>query len=695
MTSRAIYGSGLLELKPDTPPGAVKEYESGLKGGMAKVGTVVGTALAASIAAAVAAGAAAVVAAIGQEATGDKAAARLGLSEPDAARLGQIAGEAYMGNFGESMVGNQSVVADAWKAFGDVGDESLQEVTEGALTLADVFDQDVNQVIAAAQEILSSGLAPDAEAAMDLVGEAFRTSKGPVDEVIASVIEYSDFYADLGFTGEQVLGALSSEWATNQYAIDKVGDTVKEFGIKLADGTAAPGLEELGLDFADVQAAFAEGGPAAQEAFGQIVTALSEVEDPLEAARLGAEIMGTPYEDLAANAVPILSDLVAGVGEVGDATGEIADQAYDNIQGRLGGAWRSVSQTVVEKVGGAILPHITKITDWATEKLPGLIQGFSQWLPGAISTASGFITNTLVPAFQRIVDVVGNVISWWQNLSPESKKLIGTLAAAAGAAILTLGAALKLVEGFRAVMAAFNAMKLLMAANPWLLLIAAIVALVVLIVTNWDTIVAALKTAWDWIKRTAASVGTWIKDRFLDAVNFLVGLFLNFTPLGLIIQHFDTIKTKVTEVKDWFVDRFNDVVGFFTELPGRLTTAAGDLFAFLRDAFKSAVNWVIRKWNAFSIGFDLPELLGGGRIQIDTPNIPLLHAGLDRVPGGVHDEMLAILQGGEQVLSRAEVAQANSMREGKSLSIEVATTGDARVLAREISREAGLELRMA
>jgi hypothetical protein len=345
-----------------------------------KMGKAAGVAIAAAMVTAVNAG-------IAQAAGVDKAAASLVLSEAEAARLGKIAGKAYTNNFGESVEANSRVVAEAWRRFGDLGDAALQEVTEGALTLADVFDQDVTGVINAAQQLLVNGLAPDAQSAMDLVGAALRGTKGDTDEIIEALNEYSTNFAQLGLEGPQVLGALTSEFATNQYAIDKVGDSIKEMFLRLGDRSAAEALDTLGLDIDAVNAAFAEGGPAAQVMISQIVAALASVKDPLERTRIGAEIMGAPFEDLGKNALPILQDMVRGVGEVGDVTGEVADQAYDNVQGTLGEAWRSAKQDVVnatEEMGPAIGGIVTTLSDLGKMVLPLVKVGV-----GAVSWALG------------------------------------------------------------------------------------------------------------------------------------------------------------------------------------------------------------------------------------------------------------------------------------------------------------------
>jgi hypothetical protein len=77
----------------------------------------------------------------------------------------------------------------------------------------------------------------------------------------------------------------------------------------------------------------------------------------------------------------------------------------------------------------------------------------------------------------------------------------------------------------------------------------------------------------------------------------------------------------------------------------------------IKTAFKSAINWLIDKWNNFELtigGFKLPAWLGGGTapsFTFNTPNIPRLHdGGVYRAPNG--REGLAMLQDGERVTPR-------------------------------------------
>lgn len=260
------------------------------------------------------------------------------------------------------------------------------------------------------------------------------------------------------------------------------------------------------------------------------------------------------------------------------------------------------------------------------------------------------VGSMLLPVMAQLSDWLSKIADWFNNLDPSAQKIIVTLVGVAAAVGPVLIVASKLVTAFGIVGKAFTALQTLMMANPWLLLIAAVIALVVVIVTNWDTIVAFLKKTWAWITDTSKKVWEGLKAAVKSAVDFLVSLFMNWTLPGLIMKHWETIKKGAETVRDWIKGIWNGLIEWFKALPARVGSALSGLFDGLKNAFRNAINWVIDKWNGFKLSIKLPGLLGGGTIGIDTPNIPRFHQGgvfRSPTPGG---EGLALLRDGERVL---------------------------------------------
>lgn len=112
-------------------------------------------------------------------------------------------------------------------------------------------------------------------------------------------------------------------------------------------------------------------------------------------------------------------------------------------------------------------------------------------------------------------------------------------------------------------------------------------------------------------------------------------------------------------IKSSVSDGFNAVVSFIAGLPGRISRVAGGMFDGIKNAFRSALNWVIRSWNRLEFkipGFDPPgpgPKIGG--FTLGVPDIPEFHSG-GVVPGRMGSEVLALLQAGETVRTPAQEA---------------------------------------
>lgn len=343
-------------------------------------------------------------------------------------------------------------------------------------------------------------------------------------------------------------------------------------------------------------------------------------------------------------------------------------------------------------VFAAVLPHLAQI---ANDLAPALAQIFAE------------IAETVIPA---LVSALGWVADILGNHPEVINAVIGALVALKTVALVqwVAGAVPKIVG-------ALNTLKVAFLANPFGIIAAAVTALVVLIVANWDKIKEYLLKAWNWIKDTATRVWNGIKDYFSrlwegvkavfsKALEIVKGYFLNWTAPGLIIKHWDKIKGAATAVKDWIVDKFNAVVSFFKNLPSRITSAVSGLFQKVKDlaveaknwvrdrfedvlnfirglpgrissaakgmwdgiknAFRDAINFLVNAWNKIDIKigpFKVPDwvpVLGGKKWETGdlVPDIPSFHTG-GIVPGRPGQEVLALLEAGERVLSRAEVAR--------------------------------------
>jgi hypothetical protein len=263
-------------------------------------------------------------------------------------------------------------------------------------------------------------------------------------------------------------------------------------------GAGAESFEKLGISVLD-----ASGNVKSQETvFNEAVTALQGMEDGAEKAKIANDLFGRSGSEMA--------PLINGASESVDALKQkahdlgivMSDEAIDSgvqFTDTIDSLKRSFGAVATE-VGVAVMPAIENLANWAIENMPA-------------------IKETAETAFNKI----GDAIQWVKD---NSDWLIPVLATMLGGfvafkiikTINTLFLAFKAVQ--MAVAAAGGIMNAVMAANPFILVAAAIGVVIgvgVLLYKNWDTISAKAKDLWASINETFDKIKTTITEKIEGA----------------------------------------------------------------------------------------------------------------------------------------------------------------------------------
>ncbi len=386
-----------------------------------------------------------------ENATG-KLQAQLGLTADEAADLGAVAQDVWVNGFGENIDEATESIKLVRQNMAGLAEDDLSSVTQGAMTIADVFGADVTDSTKTAGTMMKN-FGISGQEALDLITVGFQKGGDFSGELLDTLNEYSPQFASMGMSADQMLGILIKGAQAGAFNLDKVGDAVKEFNIRAQDGskTTAQGFQMIGLDAQKMGEAIAQGGEKGQQAFAATVAALAAMKDPMQQNIAGTALFGTQWEDVRAKVITAMADGVQGLGNFQGATAAAAKAAYDNNPGL---ALTMALREVQAAIGPALLP------------------------------LADTIKNNVVPAIKSLAD-------WFANLSPAGQKtvlVIAGIAAAIGPLLVVIGNLIAIAPALgTAITIATGPIGLIVVA------IAAAVAAGVLLYQNWDKLSTGAK----------------------------------------------------------------------------------------------------------------------------------------------------------------------------------------------------------
>lgn len=239
-------------------------------------------------------------------------------------------------------------------------------------------------------------------------------------------------------------------------------------------------------------------------------------------------------------------------------------------------------QEKLAKVGEALAPVITAFTNLATK---------------ALAAVEPYITNLAqeyLPKLEAILTKVGEAIGAVIKWITDNWSWISTIASV----VLAIVAAF---TAYNAVMTLVNAVNAIFAANPIVLAIGAIIAIIVICVKHWDDIKAAAVNAWEGIKSAWDVVAGWFKG-IVDAIKNA------FAPVGdwlksLFVKAWDGIKSAWSGVKSWFNSLWEGIKAIFNAVINYYKSIFTQAWNAIKTAWGVVVDWFKGVWNGISSVF--------------------------------------------------------------------------------------------
>jgi len=371
--------------------------------------------------------------------------AQLGISKEQAEGFEGVMKGVFANNFGEDFNDISSAVVSMQQNLKDLtpaSGEAQQSLLEGAFAIRDAFDVDVGETMQATSSLMREfGLT--SQEATDFLTAGMQQGLNASDDFLETINEYSTQFSEGGATASEFFSVMESGMQGGALGTDKAADAFKEFRVRIQDGsdTTAEALGAIGINAEELTASMADGSVTASDAFQLVVDKLGEVDDQNVLIQSGVALMGGQFEDLGQDAVLAISTVTASVEEMAGTT-ESLNQQYEDLPAVIQGVWRGLL-VAIEPAGDALLNVANQImptvSDFINNTLNPAIEGLVQWftdnLPGAIQTVSDFFNNTLMPAIETARDFFTDAMSSMDTSNSEAMNSIMAIVETAGAII--------------------------------------------------------------------------------------------------------------------------------------------------------------------------------------------------------------------------------------------------------------------
>lgn len=409
---------------------------------------------------------------------------------------------------------------------------------------------------------------------------------------------YDLSYDDLN----KVLDVTTKTSQNTGQAVDSLFDSaikgapqIKQLGLSFGEGVTLMGqFEQAGIDgnaalssLSKATVTYAKDGKSLSEGLGELQDKIMNASSETDAINAAAEVFGTKGGPRMADAIRRgtlnLEDLAKIASESDGAVGETFEATLDPI----------------DKSNQAM----------NNAKL-------------ALADVGESVQISLLPFFEMAIDALKSFKGWWDSLDQGTKTWIITIAgiiAAVGPVLVVLGTLMssvtKIATGIRILQGVWSGMTALLAANPFVLVIAGIVLLIAGLVLAYNKV--------EWFRNGVNAFFQGVSDVAVEVFNFMAGYMSNI--FGGIIQNFQNFFDAGKRIFTGFIDF---ITGIFTGDWERAWNGVVNIFGGIFDGIaamaKAPFNGMIGLINAFLGGLNnikIPKWVpgvGGKSFSIST-----------------------------------------------------------------------------
>ncbi|QGJ87569.1 tapemeasure protein [Gordonia phage Faith5x5] len=370
-----------------------------------------------------------------REAIRDRMQANLGIDEATARKMASAASEAYMDVFGGSVADNMATLT----SLGDfqlLDTSASQGEMEGLIAKVDTLNQmlgvETPDTLRAVSGLVRSGLAPDVDAAADLIVAARQQGLDAQGDLIDSISEYSTGWKNTGLSAQTTLALIKQSMSLGVDNTDRGADAIREFGRRVTEegDTIVGALNGIGLNGQDMFESFKAGGPAAEQAFDKAFDTIRGIEDPVLRNQTAMALLG----DTAGDFIGAFTqwDPSKAMDEFGSAAGA-ADRATSDLGANTATSWEGMRRTAEESVEGikaalaeAFGPEVAKIAEGIAANKDEIVAFFADVVSAALTFGIG-LGNTMAGALRVFGYTTGAIQSLLGGLMSMFTKAYGAI----------------------------------------------------------------------------------------------------------------------------------------------------------------------------------------------------------------------------------------------------------------------------
>ncbi|MCR6781509.1 phage tail tape measure protein [Bacillus thuringiensis] len=480
-----------------------------------------------------------------------KIQASLGLTGKGAENLQKIAVDTWKKGFGENLEEVDNALIKVYQNMRDVPYDELQMASEDVLTLAKVYDVDLNEATRGAGQLMSQfGLST--QETFDLLAAGAQEGLNYSDELFDNLSEYAPLFKQGGFSAQEMFTILANGTKSGSYNLDYINDLVKEFGIRVQDGSkgVSEGFGDLSEETQKVWKSFNEGKGTAADVFNAVLGDLQKMDDKVKANQIGVALFGVKWEDMGAEAVLSLNNVHGGLGDVTGRMDEMKKLQEESLGQQFQKALRE-TQAALEPLG-------KKFAELAKDILP------------------------------PIVDGVKAVMDWFSKLSEADQTLLIVMGALSAAFIILTPIVAALAVSFGALNLAFLPVIATIAA------VSLVITGIIMLIKNWGALTDWLSEKWsqfkDWFGELWSGIVQACSDGWSATVDYFSGAwsdFFNmvnefFEPIGQFFTDLWTgISDTASEIWTGITDFFSESWSSFIELADSILSPLGEFFSGL------------------------------------------------------------------------------------------------------------------